>query len=214
MACLRLASSGERGSSSCSCRSSSYPKDSSTSPCLEIKIPKNKPWTLEGPFSPKVTAQMWFLSNLTLSTASQCVHWYWKQLTGPWEPVVTSWSKATWLLLSLIRRDSQRAWHLHCLIKCLTSLAIFLCRKWVVSPTGDRAWHWDETRWFIIMVLIPNGPHLTDTVQCNFFFFFFMWKKNNNKVCKFEGFALYSSGGSNGFYKYLCIDILPQPANI
>lgn len=148
---------------------------------------------------------MWFLSNLTLSTASQCVHWYWKQLTGSWEPVITSWSKATWLLLSLIRRDSQHEWHLHCLIKCLTSLAIFLCIKWAVSPTGNRSWHWDETRWVMIMVLIPNGPHLTDTVQC---FFFFVYEKKNWKV------LLFSCGGSNGFYKYLCINILPQPASI
>lgn len=65
----------------------------------------------------------------------------------------------------------------------------------IVSPTGNKAWHWDETRWFTVMVLIPNGPHLTDALQC-FFFFFCIWKKNNyNKVGKLEGFALCSSGG-------------------
>lgn len=144
---LRLACS----SSSSSSRSYSGPKYSPTSPCSEIKYRKHTLNTRGGIFPQKSSEQTCLcLTNLTLSTASQCVHWYWKLLIEPWVPVIKSWSKATWLLLSLIRRDRQRAWHLHCLIKRLNSLAFFLCRKWAVHPTGYRAWHWDETRWFMI----------------------------------------------------------------
>lgn len=157
-----------------------------------------------GPFTPKSDwADMSFLSNLTLSTASPCVHWYWKPLMGPWEPVITSWSKATWLLFSLIRRDSQRARHLHCLIKRFASLVIFLHRKWAVCSAGNRAWHWAETRWFMIAFNLKRSiPDKCDT-------FLHIKKKG--------GFAFCSSGGSNGFYKHkmtLCIGVSPQPANI
>lgn len=174
-----------------------------------MSVSENIPWTLEGPFPQKsYWADMSFLSNLTLSTASQCVHWYWKPLIGPWEPVIMSWSKATWLLLCLIRRDRQRAWHLHCLIKRLT-LALFLCRKWAVRPTGYRAWHWDETRWFMIAFNLKCS--IPDR-RCAILFC--MLKKTKKKTV---GFAFCSSGESNAFYKYkmaVCLGISQQLANI
>lgn len=142
--CLRLASCGHCSSSSC--RSSSGSR--SSPPCSQIKIQKTY---IEHERAPKVTEQTCLFCQIwQLSTASPCVHWYWKPLIGPCEPVITSWWKATWLLFSLIRRDSQRAWHLHCLIKRFASLVIFLHRKWAVCSAGNRAWHWDETCWFMI----------------------------------------------------------------
>lgn len=157
---------------------------------------------------------MWFLSNVTLSTASQCVHWYWKQLTGPWEPVVTSWSKAKWLLLGLISRDSQRAWHSHCLIKCLTSLAIFLCRKLsapLVIELGTGMKHAGLRLWF------KSPTVYTWQTLCNAFFFVDVVFGKKIIIIKFVIWKVLLCallGGSNGFSKYLCIDVLPQPANI
>lgn len=126
------------------------PAPGTTPPVHTLKYRKHALST-RGPFTPEsYWVDVSFLSNLTSSTASPCAHWYWEPLIGPWEAVITSWSKATWLLFRLIGRDSQRAWHLHCLIKRSASLLIFLLRKWAVCSAGNRAWHWDETCWFMI----------------------------------------------------------------
>lgn len=137
---------------SCSCRpSSSYPKDTSTSPCLEIKIQKNTPWTLEGPFLPKsYWADVIFVKCDAVHGQPVCplVLKAVNRALGACHHLLIK-SK-----MAAVRPNQQRqpACVAFALPHQMPHFTGYFPLQEIVSPTGNRAWHWDETRWFTLMV--------------------------------------------------------------